>query len=60
MKKRYKKEEDNFYLQKIKEIQLERPTYGHKRITAMINNCPKAKVRVNRKRIYRIMDMNNL
>jgi len=60
VKKRYKKKEDVFYLEKIKEVQLERPSYGYKRITAMINKNPLNTSRINRKRIYRIMDMNDL
>ena len=59
---RYQKEEDKSVLSEINEVLAVRPTYGYKRVTAMINknrrdngNCL-----INRKRIYRIMDMNGL
>jgi putative transposase len=60
--KRYKKIGDEPLLKEIKNILEIRPTYGYKRVTAMINSERRKKFekKVNRKRIYRIMDMNGL
>ena len=60
--KRYNKKSDAIILVEVKKYKELRPTYGHKRITAMINRERKLKGlrRLNRKRIYRIMDMNDL
>ena len=60
--KRYIKKSDDEILPDIKRFRELRPTYGYKRITAMINRERSAKGlrRLNRKRIYRIMDMNDL
>ncbi len=60
--KRYHKDDDADILEGIKELKEERPTYGYKRITAMLNRkrIVDNKGRVNRKRVYRIMDMNDL
>ena len=58
--KRYKRNDDEWILDWIKYFQEQRPTYGYKRITAMINNSKVADYKINKKRIYRIMDMNNL
>jgi putative transposase len=46
----------------VKIILKERPSYGHKRVTAMINKKRKAASlpRFNRKRIYRVMELNGL
>lgn len=59
---RYKKKDDTDILVKIKKYREQRPTYGYKRITAMINRerLQEGLKRLNRKRIYRIMDMNDL
>jgi len=59
---RYKKETDTEILEKIRYFKEQRPTYGHKRITAMINRERTLNdlKRINRKRVYRIMDMNDL
>lgn len=59
---RYHRKEDSFYLSKIKGILKERPTYGYKRVTAMINSRrnKKCEIKVNKKRIYRLMKMNGL
>jgi len=59
---RYKKEEDSKILDEIKSILKKRPTYGYKRVTAMINKKRKitTEMRVNKKRIYRVMDINGL
>lgn len=60
--KRYEKPQDAEILCEINDILKDRPTYGYKRITAMINRKRKKKGldKLNKKRIYRIMDMNNL
>jgi putative transposase len=59
---RYKKETDAEVLVEINEVISKRPSYGHKRVTAMINKTRKLKgLQVyNRKRIYRVMEMNGL
>lgn len=59
---RYSKPEDSFILEEIKEIINIRPSYGYKRVSAMINRnrLQKGLKKLNRKRIYRIMDMNGL
>lgn len=59
---RYKKKEDLEILEAIKKHRELRPTYGYKRITAMMNRerILNGSQRVNRKRIYRLMDMNDL
>lgn len=54
--------EDEFLLSKIKVIVAERPTYGYRRVTALL--CSElvsiGKNRVNHKRVYRIMKANDL
>lgn len=59
---RYKKQDDQEILKKIKILKDERPTYGYKRITAMLNwkRMRKGLRKINRKRVYRIMEMNDL
>ena len=59
---RYKKVDDDSVLKMVNEIIDISPTYGHKRVTAMINKGRKAKglSRLNRKKIYRVIDMNGL
>lgn len=59
---RYKRKEDSFVLEEIKKIIKVRPTYGYKRVTAMINKKRKknSEKKLNKKRVYRIMDMNGL
>ena len=58
----YEKESDQELLDPIKAKIKQRPTYGYKRVTAMLNkqrlvlNLP----RINKKRIYRIMKLNGL
>lgn len=49
----YNKPEDQDVLAKIKTITKERPTYGYKRVTAMVNK--RFGVKFNKKRIYRLM-----
>lgn len=59
---RYKKSDDGNVLLEIRKVIKERPSYGHKRVTAMINRTRRANglSPYNRKRIYRVMDMNGL
>jgi putative transposase len=56
--RRYNKPDDELVLAEIKEVLKARPSYGYKRVTAMINKnrC----LRINKKRVYRVMDMNGL
>lgn len=60
--KHYQKAEDEELLILVKDILFERPTYGYRRVTALLN----AKLRklrkpmVNHKRIYRLMKLNGL
>lgn len=59
---RYKKSSDDSILIEIKKVIKKRPSYGYKRVTAIINT-ERRKLNLktyNRKRIYRIMDMNGL
>lgn len=62
VKNRYSKKEDEEILSDIMKIKTKRPTYGYKRVMAMLNRerellgLPK----FNKKRIYRIMSMNDL
>jgi len=59
---RYQKSADDSILFEIKKVLKKRPSYGYKRVTAMINRERKALglKTYNRKRVYRIMDMNGL
>lgn len=59
---RYEKESDSEVLAEINVILKTRPSYGHKRVTAMINKKRKLEglSRFNRKRIFRVMDINGL
>lgn len=58
----YKKKEDHEILPQIQHVINQRPTYGYKRITAMINRtrAQKGEERLNKKRVYRLMKMNHL
>jgi len=58
----YQKHEDKIVLSEIKEILLTRPTYGYKRVTAMINKkrLKLSLKRYNKKRILRVMQMHGL
>lgn len=60
--KRYRKSQDAEILLEIKNILKKRPTYGYKRVTAMLNQKQRLKGLpvFNRKRVYRIMSMNGL
>lgn len=62
MKQRYKKKDDDKVLAQIEEIIEARPTYGYKRVTAMINKNRKQNnlEKYNKKRILRVMDINGL
>ena len=59
---RYKKSADDSILIEIKKVIERRPSYGYKRVTAIINTERRKEglKTYNRKRIYRIMDMNGL
>lgn len=59
---RYKKETDSEVLAEIHTVLKTRPSYGHKRVTAMINKKRKKEglTRYNRKRIFRVMELNGL
>lgn len=60
--KRYNKAEDDYYLPLIRTITDERPTYGYRRVTALLNRDLMAtgQPRVNHKRTYRIMKIHGL
>ena len=55
----YQKPDDGFVLSEIQEILKVRPTYGYKRVTAMINKVriKNSQNRLNKKRILRVMRM---
>ena len=59
---RYNKAEDAYYLSLIRRITDERPTYGYRRVTALLNRAlvVNAHPRVNHKRTYRIMKIHGL
>lgn len=61
-KVRYKKSSDEGVLEEIYSIRKDRPTYGYKRITAMVNRVREEKglKKYNRKRIERVMGINGL
>ena len=54
----YEKSEDESVLALIKEVIQARPTYGYKRVTAMVNQ--KSEKTFNKKRIHRIMKKNGM
>ena len=60
--RRYRKDEDDALLPLIREIVDVRSTYGYPRTTALLNKklAILGRPRVNKKRVYRIMAMNNL
>lgn len=62
MTNRYTKKEDEEVLEEIKAVIVMRPSYGYKRVTAMINKKRKKEEQdlYNKKRIYRVMDINGL
>jgi putative transposase len=59
---RYVKESDPKVLAEINLVLKARPSYGHKRVTAMINKKRKMEglSRFNKKRIFRVMEINGL
>lgn len=59
---RYNQEEDKILLSYIREITDRRASYGYRRVTTLLNHRLKeeGKNKVNHKRIYRIMKLNNL
>ena len=61
-RKHYSKSDDKDVLNEIEGILAERSTYGYKRVTAMINKARKKKGQstLNKKKVYRVMDMNGL
>ena len=58
----YRKSDDGYYLQLIWEITDERPTYGYRRVTAVLNRRLRQAGQpvVNHKRVYRIMKIHKL
>jgi putative transposase len=58
----YKKKEDEIYLPVIRLVLDKRPSYGYKRITALVNRILRSRgeLAINRKRVYRIMKMHGL
>lgn len=54
----YRRRDDAATVERIREMLALRPTYGHKRITAMLNRQDWP--RINRKRVYRLMRMHGL
>jgi transposase InsO family protein len=58
----YKKPEDEEYLALIRAITDQRPTYGYRRTTALVNRAleEKGKPRINHKRVYRLMKLHRL
>ena len=55
----YTKPSDGELLERIRSVVDGRPTYGYRRVTAMLNREPGA-ARVNHKRVYRVMKAANL
>jgi putative transposase len=60
--KRYSQQEDDALLPYIRELVDQRGSYGYRRITSLLNHRLKQEVKnkVNHKRVYRIMKLNNL
>lgn len=58
----YKKESDQDILEQIKPVITLRPSYGYKRVTAMLNKqrLMLGATKLNKKRVYRIMKINGL
>jgi len=61
-KRHYRKAGDAYYLPLIREVVDNRPTYGYRRVMALLNRSleEKGQPRVNHKRVYRIMKLNGL
>lgn len=62
MSRYYQKTEDQIILEEIKTILKKRPTYGYRRVTTLVNRkrIAEGRLKLNRKRIQRIMQMNGL
>ncbi len=58
----YRKADDEIYLPVIRQVIEKRPTYGYKRVTALVNRILRGSYRaeINRKRVYRLMKMHGL
>jgi putative transposase len=58
----FKKRDDEIYLPIIRQVVDNRPTYGYKRITILVNRILKSRgeLTINRKRVYRLMRMSGL
>ena len=58
----YAKAEDTHLLPRIRQIAVQRPTYGHRRIAAVLNRQLRehSLATVNHKRVYRVMAVNRL
>jgi transposase InsO family protein len=59
---RHHRTDDGEFLCGIRKIIDQRPTYGYRRVTALLNRCleTEGRPRVNHKRVYRIMKRNGL
>ena len=60
--RRYRMQDDVWMLPLIKDITTERPTYGYRRVTALLRLKleKQGKMAVNHKRVYRMMKQNHL
>ncbi|MRS04379.1 IS3 family transposase [bacterium] len=58
----YKRKDDDAFLLLIRQITDDRPTYGYRRVTALINRqrMAQGQSRINPKRIYRLLKMHGL
>ena len=58
----YVKADDEILLPLIRAIVDERPTYGYRRVTALVNRSlsRRGQARINHKRVYRLMKNNDL
>lgn len=61
-KNHYVKAEDNELLPYIREITVKRSSYGYRRVTVLFNHRlqSEGRLKVNHKRVYRIIKLNNL
>lgn len=61
-REKYKKSADETLLPMIRQICAKRPSYGYKRVTAILNRhlISLSQMQVNHKRVYRIMRLNGL
>jgi len=62
LRRRYAKAEDSEFLRLIRSLVDQRPTYGYRRIGALLNRQRSAQglLRLNHKRIYRLMAQNGM